>query len=89
MVKKEQRRRRCALCKEPMYKYEKIMSQAFPVHRECAIRMLAGKAQHIERLCNCYVEDAVDLEPKGVTFRESALLAERSYDRLYHKRIIQ
>lgn len=64
----------CAWCDEPIEASETTpMFHDNPVHRECAIRLIAGSVGHQEKRCGCFGGDMED--PPNMTKRQAARAA--------------
>lgn len=62
----------CGWCEEPLIDGSNALVMPFVrMHRECAIRMVAGSVAHLERRCSCYGGPDEDDE-EGLSKREAA-----------------
>lgn len=73
----------CGWCDEPVVPVEHpvdMIGRAF--HPECLFRSLMGSVAHIEKRCSCYVDDALETDPPGMTRRQAAKAALDAYGRI-------
>lgn len=64
----------CAWCDEPIAASDAApMFHDNPVHRECAVRLIAGSVGHQEKRCACFGGDMED--PPNMTKRQAARAA--------------
>jgi hypothetical protein len=64
----------CQYCNEPILEGELA---AGALHRECAVRMVAGSVGHQLGLCSCH--GGTDEDPPGISRREAARQALQLY----------
>ncbi|HET7909680.1 MAG TPA: hypothetical protein VFL19_03140 [Nitrospira sp.] len=72
----------CPWCDEPVTEADQQNDLCGQLtHAECLFRSIMGSVAHIERRCSCYVDDAPEHDPPGMSRREAAKAAVVAYEK--------